>query len=130
VQSLWCHVTAATLALAGVPLRPRPWWHWAVGGLLLGGLVLLGSWWLRRKVVESQPRAPAYALPQPASPFAVLQLLRRMEADGIFRANDSQRTELNAEILRLETHYFGRSQNGNGELDLTGVGRRWVERAN
>jgi hypothetical protein len=79
--------------------------------------------------VEHKPAAPAYVLPEPASPFAVLQLLRRMDADGVFRANDSQRTELTAEISRLEAHYFGRRQNGNGEVDLAGLGRRWLERA-
>ena len=119
-----------SLALAGVSLRPRPWWHWVVGSLVIVGVALLGFWWLRRTVVEERAELPTYALPEQVTPFADIQLLRRMETDGAYRSNQSHVAELTQEIHKLEKHFFDRQRNGNGELNLVDIGRRWVERAN
>lgn len=116
------------LALAGIPLRPRPWWHWAVGGILIaGGLTALGLW-LRRKVHLPETAAPAYSLPAQLTPFAVIQLLRRMESDDSLQLGESPRNELLKTIRDLEGHYFARSRNGHAEPDLARIGREWVSR--
>lgn len=116
------------LALTGVPLRPRPWWHWAVSGLVIaGGLTALGLW-LRRKVHLPETAAPAYSLPMQITPFAVIQLLRRMESDDSLHLGESPRSELLKTIRDLEGHFFARSRNGHVEPDLARIGREWVSR--
>jgi hypothetical protein len=48
----------------------------------------------------------------------------------IFSRNESHTIELSQDIHQLETHFFDRRRNGNSELNLEDVGKRWVERAN
>ncbi|MEI2726578.1 MAG: hypothetical protein V9H26_24590 [Verrucomicrobiota bacterium] len=117
-----------TLALAGVPLRPRPWWHWAVGILLIAGAVAALALWLRRKAHPAATLAPAYSLPTQVTPFALIQLLRRMESDATLPLGETPRSELLKTIRELEAHYFARSRNGHAEPDLARIGREWVDR--
>jgi hypothetical protein len=117
------------LALAGVTLRPRPWWQWLVLGAVLLGVAAGVAWWLRRHQPETSLEKPVYVLPEPATPFTVMSLLRRMQADASLRWSDANRAELGQNIQRLEAHFFARERNGDPEPDLTGIGRRWVELA-
>jgi hypothetical protein len=117
------------LALAGVSLRPRPWWHWAIGGVVGVGLIVTAGWLLRRKVHLTETVASAYSLPSHLTPFAVIELLRRMKADEALRLDESHRTELGKTLRELEEHYFARRNNGHTDLDLAGIGRQWVSRA-
>jgi hypothetical protein len=116
------------LALAGLPLRLRPWWHWVAGGVVIagGGVALL--WWLRRKVHTPETRSPTYSLPAHITPFAVIQLLRRMESDASLQLGETPKTELLKTIRELEVHYFDRSKNHHAEPDLASIGREWVDR--
>jgi len=117
------------LALAGLTLRPRPWWHWlGLGVVLLAGVGGL-AWWLRRHQPEASQEKPVYVLPEPATPFTVMSLLRRMQADASLRWSDANRAELTQNIQWLESHFFARECNGDPEPDLAGIGRRWVELA-
>ena len=117
------------LALAGFTLRPRPWWHWVMLGVLLlaaaGGVL----WWLRRHQPAVAVAQPVYTLPEPITPFALIALLRQMHADGSLRWKETDRTELAQNIAGLETYFFARERNGDPEPDLPGIGRRWVESA-
>lgn len=117
------------LALAGVPLRPRPWWHRlviaGVGIAALGGAAL----WLRRHQPVAASHQPVYALPEPATVFSLIALLRRMETDASLPWNESDRAALGQDIRQLETHFFSRQRNGYPEPDLTHIGRRWVAQA-
>lgn len=117
------------LALAGVPLRPRPLWQWLAmaGGLIvvIGGAAL----WLRKHQPAAAVDAPHYTLPEPATAFSLISLLRRMEADPTLPWKESDRAELGQDIRQLETHFFSRKRNGNPDPDLNGIGRRWVEQA-
>ena len=117
------------LALAGVSLRPRPWWHWAIGGVVGVGLIVTAGWLLRRKVHPTETATPAYSLPSHLTPFAVIELLRRMKADEALRLDESHRVELGATLHELEEYYFARRNNGHADLDLAGIGRQWVSRA-
>jgi hypothetical protein len=63
------------------------------------------------------------------TPFAVIDLLRRMEADESLRFGEMQRTQLEGTIRELEAHYFARRSNGHGDPDLAGIGSEWVTRA-
>jgi hypothetical protein len=116
------------LALTGLSLRPRPWWHWLVLGL--GALVIatgIAIWWARHRWTASTEQSPLYTLPEPVTPFTVISLLRRMQMDGSLRWAETNRTELEQTIQRLERHFFDRARNGDPEPDLAGIGRRWVE---
>ena len=118
-----------TLALAGVSLRPRPWWQWlvlAVVGIVVvaGGLI----WWRRHEPAVASEK-PRYALPEPATAFSLIALLRQMAADSSLPWRETDRAELGKNIHQLETHFFSRSRNGDPEPDLTSIGRRWVDLA-
>ncbi len=114
------------VALAGVMLRPRPWWHWLVLGVFALAAIGGGIGWLRQHKPQAAQERPTYILPEPATPFAVISLLRRMEADPSLRWADSDRAELGKNIRRLEAYFFSRERNGDPEPDLVDVGRRWV----
>lgn len=117
------------LALAGVPLQPRPWWHWLA--LATGLLALIGGavWWLRKHPPTRTTDQPRYTLPEPVSAFSLIALLRRMDADSTLPWREADRAELGQDIRRLETHFFSRQRNGDPAPDLDGIGRRWVELA-
>jgi hypothetical protein len=117
------------LALTGLTLRPRPWWHWVVLGVVFLSVAGVAVWWLRRRAPETSLKKPVYVLPEPATPFTVMNLLRRMQADASLRWTDASRIELAQNIQRLESHFFARDRNGDPEPDLGDIGRRWVEMA-
>jgi hypothetical protein len=117
------------LALAGLALRPRPWWHWLVLGVVLLAAAGGAVWWLRRHKPQTSLEKPVYVLPEPATPFTVMSLLRRMQSDASLSWSDANRAELTQNIQRLEAHFFARERDGDPEPDLAGIGRRWVELA-
>jgi len=117
------------LALAGVPLRPRPLWQWltmaAVFIVVIGGAAL----WLRKHQPAVASHKPLYTLPEPATAFSLIALLRRMEADQTLPWKEVDRAELGKDIRQLETHFFSRQRNGDPDPNLANIGRRWVELA-
>jgi hypothetical protein len=115
------------LALAGLRLRPSPWWQWLVSGVVLLAVAAGAVWWLRRHKPETSQEKPIYVLPEPATPFTVMSLLRRMQTDATLRWTEANRAELAQSIQRLEAYFFARERNGDPEPDLAGIGRRWVE---
>lgn len=117
------------VALAGLTLQPRPWWHWLILTAVLLGVAGGAVWWLRRHKPEVSQVKPRYLMPEPTTPFTVINLLRRMHNDAALRWTDADRAELAQNIQRMEAHFFARDHNGDPEPDLNGIGRRWVELA-
>jgi hypothetical protein len=116
-------------ALAGLNIRPRPWWHWAILAVAVIGAGAGLTWWLKRhKPVAAQKKA-LYALPEPTTPFTVIGLLRQMQADASLRWTEAEKMELAESLKTLESHFFARERNGHPAPDLAGIGRRWVELA-
>jgi hypothetical protein len=99
----------------------RAWIWWALGGIILGAL-LLGV--LRALIFgrKAEARAARFSVPEALTPFTVLGLLRDIERnDGL--ATPAKR-ELAEDIRQLESHYFKKPN--TSEPDLRGIAERWV----
>lgn len=114
------------IALAGLPIKPRPLWQQlavAVGlAALLGGLF----WWLRRRATVRVVEVPRYTLPETLTPFNVIALLRQLQTDPARQWSAAESAELGGTIRELEAHYFSHQRNGHPEPDLADIGRRWI----
>ncbi len=99
----------------------KTWIWWLAGGLLLA----LGAFWLVRRGARVEEEAAArFRKPETITPFTVLGLLRDIEQnDGLV---PQQKSELRAEIERIEAHYFGEA--GEREPDLAHIATEWVAR--
>lgn len=103
-------------------------WGWVVAA---GAAVAAFTWLLllararRRRQVVTGP----FQVPEPATPFAVLQVLRAIERRNGF-ATDAQR-ELSDTIRRIEESYFAPAMHGadRAAVDLRRVAEDWVRRA-
>ena len=96
-----------------------------IGIVIVGGGII----WLRKQKPTHASVRPRYTLPEPATAFSLISLLRQMEADQSLSWKDSDRAELDESIRRLEAHYFSRQRNGHTEPDLANIGRHWVDLA-
>lgn len=115
----------AEIAVAGVPLQRGWWWLWALGGVGLGAAAFLV--WLRMRPAAAEAvAAPAYTVPGEVTPFSVIRLLRRMEADGRLPLSDGQRRDLGASIADLQRRYFAPGAETDHEADLRALAERWV----
>ncbi len=123
------------VALHGWPLATTDWVPWAVA--TGGGAILLAAGAALFLVLRARRRRHAqpakYQLPQPVTPFNAVALLRRLDADGSVAWTAAERTDLSAEIERVERRYFARESvpaaNGNGHDELSTLLRRWLQRA-
>jgi hypothetical protein len=98
-------------------------WPWLAALLVLvGGAAWLLPRWLRRDRLVSVGR---YTLPSDLSPFSVIELLRRMVADGHLPA--SERPELQGHIDTLEAWFFADVRGGETP-DAAQIARTWVQR--
>jgi hypothetical protein len=114
------------LALAGLSMQSRPLWPWLA--LVAVVLVTAGTavWWLPRRRPAPAEEASRYRVPEPATPFTVIGLLRRMHADVSMGWSEADRLELAETIHRLESRFFARDDPNDAEPDLAGISRRWV----
>ena len=128
-------VTAAPTVEIGRPLSRRlPRWPVmaAVAGaiaLVVGFLALLG-WAL----AHPTPAVAAFVVPEPATPFAVLQLLRDIQSNN--GLDERGHEELAASISRIESEFFSDGVADEAEaaadgssLDLTTLAHSWAARA-
>jgi hypothetical protein len=117
------------LALAGLSLRPRPFWQWLVAAAAILAACAAGWWWTRKHTPALQSVIDTYQLPAHVTPFSVLGLLQRMASDRSLRWSDPDRAELQNTLDGLERQFFDRVPD-QPELDLGRIGRDWINRAN
>lgn len=94
-----------------------------VVGIIIIGLVI--GLLVRSKSSDEQVETiHSYYMPESATPFRVLCLLRAIAEDTTLDFQDAKRTELQRDILTLERCYFS-DQTGN--TDVAAIASRWVE---
>jgi len=99
----------------------RTWIWWT----LAGAVVAVGAFFAVRRLGKTEQRSEArFRTPESLTPFTVLGLLRDIERnDGLA---PQEKSDLRAEIDRIEAHYFGER---SGEApDLGHVASSWVSR--
>ncbi len=101
--------------------QSRAWMWWTAGLALLAGGAFVA---LRRNRPAQVESAGGPALPDELTAFTVLGFLRQIEANGI--AGD-RKAALQAEIARLEEHYFGTSS--SSAPDLSRIANEWAAHA-
>ncbi|MBC8245192.1 MAG: hypothetical protein H8E20_12440 [Verrucomicrobia bacterium] len=113
------------LALAGLVLNPPPVWPWIAGGavtLLLG----LGAWRVAKRD-DGQIATPVYRVPEECTPFAVIDLLQRIDAAPPKSLAASHRDQLQGTIRELEQiHFAPGATQANGHGDLQAIAHDWV----
>jgi hypothetical protein len=102
--------------------RSLAWVWWAVGGGI--AVVGLGVFAVIKLRKPKKTTGSALQLPAKLTPFTVLGLLKRIQANNTLSAE--QHTELDASIRTLERHYF--ATDGNGQVDLHEVAEGWVRK--
>jgi hypothetical protein len=97
----------------------------AAGLAGLVGLLALGA--LLRAWVERPPMVvESFVVPDPPTPFAVLQLLRDIESNN--GLDERGHAQLRESIERIETGYFAGGDAPQAS-DLEQMARSWVSRA-
>ena len=90
--------------------------------LLLG----LGAWRVAKRD-DSQAAAPGYCVPDVCTPFAVIDLLQRIDADQSRSLAAPHRDQLQGIIRDLERiHFAPDTGQANGHGDLQAIARDWV----
>jgi hypothetical protein len=102
----------------------RAWWPWLVALALAAGGVFGWRQWTARGAGAAGVEA-RYRVPEPATPFNVIGLLREIHVTNGLAPGEKQ--ELEQEIARLERGYF--ASEAEPEEDLAAVAGRWVGRA-
>ena len=114
------------LALAGLVLNPTPTWPWFAGSATVLLLIGIGAWRLTRRD-DSQAAAPVYQVPDVCTPFAVIDLLQRIDAAPPNSLGAVRRDQLRGTIRQLEQiHFAPDATQTNGHGDLQAVARDWV----
>ncbi|SVE11043.1 uncharacterized protein METZ01_LOCUS463897, partial [marine metagenome] len=113
------------LALAGIVLGPAPIWPW-IAGCAVVVLLGLGAWRLA-KLDDGQATVPVYRVPDICTPFAVIDLLQRIDADRPRALAASHRDQLQGIIRDLERiHFAPDTGQANGHGELQAIARDWV----
>jgi hypothetical protein len=102
---------------------------WVFGGLTAAVVIGLIVTKLLRKPTVEAVRAPTFVVPRDATPFAVVSLLHRIRTSPEARLSDTQRAELQQEIVTLERAAFAAEAGSQSHGDLVGVADRWVRTA-
>ena len=114
------------IALAGIVLNPQPVWPWITGGVVIVALGLFGLRLAKRGADEADA-VPVYDVPEDCTPFAVIDLLQRINAAPPRVLADSHRDQLRSTINDLEKiHFAPHAPAANGHGDLKAIARDWV----
>jgi len=114
------------LVLEGLVLNPPPTWPWFAGSAAVLLLLGIGAWRMARRD-DGQIVAPVYQVPDVCTPFAVIDLLHRIDAAPPKSLGASHRDQLRGAIRDLEQiHFAPDATQTNGHGDLQAVARDWV----
>jgi hypothetical protein len=100
---------------------------WALG--TVAGLAAVGLIWVvnaRRHTNGATVKAPRFTMPQNATPFAVVALLQRIQADDDVKITDEQRTELRRDVAELERAAFATETKPPSADALKTLATRWI----
>jgi hypothetical protein len=100
----------------------RPWALWIAG--LAGAVGVAGFLALRGRRKPEELAQPRFRVPENATAFNVLGLLREIHANNGLAPQE--RSELEQEIATLEQRFF--AADGEGAADLRQVAQRWASR--
>ncbi|MEQ1892825.1 MAG: hypothetical protein ABL998_09810, partial [Planctomycetota bacterium] len=103
----------------------RAWWPWIAALALAAGGVLGWRRWSRRGTGDAGAEA-RFRVPEPATPFNVIGLLREIHVTNGLAPDE--KAELEAAIVALERDYFASEANAPA-TDLGALAERWVARA-
>jgi len=103
----------------------RPLWPWGLAALLAGGGFFAWRHLRGRTAARTGPTA-RFRVPEPATPFSVIGLLREIQGSGGLATDE--KTELESAIAALERDYFAAAE-AQGGADLCALAERWVARA-
>ncbi len=103
-------------------------WPSIIGGAVLALALIL---WLalRGKGKTERPlRArDVFTMPKEVDGFAVVALLRRLCSSPLVKLKETQQSELQTDLKRVEAACFGSSAGAMSETDLRGVASKWLQ---
>lgn len=105
------------------PDRTAQYVGFAVAFLLIAGVV---AWMFLRKPEETQVAEQRYQVPEHATPFNVLSLLKNIESNNGLSPEGKQ--ELATSINRIERHFFAQEKE-TSPPDLQELAQTWVRKA-
>jgi hypothetical protein len=97
---------------------------WLPVGLGLGALLAAGGAWFAFGRRKPSAAAVTFRVPEPATPFAVLGMLRQVQQRNAFTPDVAR--DLSASIATIEQHYF--SPSTGAAPDLRQIAESWVRR--
>jgi hypothetical protein len=105
-------------------------WPAIISGALLMLVVIL---WrvLRGKAKNERPvRArDVFTMPKEVDGFAVVALLRRLCSSPLIKLKETQQSDLQADLKRVEAACFGSSEGAMSENDLRAIATKWLRSA-
>ena len=102
---------------------------------IIGGAVLVVAFilWLMlrgRSKTERPLRArDVFTMPQDVDGFAVVALLRRLCSSPLVHLKETQQSELQSDLKRVEAACFGASANAMSDTDLRAIASKWLRSA-
>ena len=98
-------------------------------GLGIAAMVLVGgglTWWLLRKPQQTQVAERRFEMPEHATPFNVLSLLKDIERNN--GLSPENKNELATSINRIERYFFAEEKDAEVP-NLHEVAQSWVRKA-
>ena len=119
-----------SVRIAIVAAKSPDLWPSIIGGAFLALALIL---WLalRSKGKTERPlRArDVFAMPKEVDGFAVVALLRRLCSSPLVKLKETQQSELQTDLKRVEAACFGASAGAMSETDLRAIASKWLRSA-